>query len=370
MGLKPSNERAGGSRGTLAFVDVRVFDGTRMREGETVWVDGERIARTGPAAAGLPAGASTVVDGTGRTLLPGFIDAHVHLGLHKPETVLKGGVTTARDLGWPAGRIFPLRQRLATGSQLGPSLMAAGPMITARGGYPLRAGWAPPGTAREVVSPGQAREVVAELAMLGAAVIKVAQEPRQGPVLPLAVLRAVVDEAHVAGLRVTSHVGSLDELEVAAEAGIDELAHGLWASVLIPPPTLQRMVQQGMAIVPTLHIDPSPERLRNLARFLEGGGQVVYGTDMGNAGPPPAIDPSEIALMVTAGMTVPQALASATSGAADYLGLAGLGRIAVGATADLILVEGNPAEEPAALARTVMVVQAGRVVARNSNVAL
>jgi imidazolonepropionase-like amidohydrolase len=67
--------------------------------------------------------------------------------------------------------------------------------------------------------------------------------------------------------------------------------------------------------------------------------------------------------MVTAGMTVPQALASATSGAADYLGLAGLGKIAVGATADLVLVEGNPAEEPAALARTVMVVRAGRVVA-------
>ena len=74
--------------------------------------------------------------------------------------------------------------------------------------------------------------------------------------------------------------------------------------------------------------------------------------------------------MLMAGMTVPQALASATSGAADYPGLAGMGRIAVGATADLILVEGNPAEEPAALARTVMVVQAGRVVTGNSNVDL
>ncbi len=362
MGLKQRTESAGWSRGTIAFAGVRVFDGARIREGQTVRVDGERIAHAGPAGAGLPARASRVVDGKGRSLLPGFIDAHVHLGLHEPRTVLKGGVTTARDLGWPARQIFALRERLATGSQLGPRLMAAGPMITARGGYPLRAGWAPPGTAREVVSPGHAREVVAELAMLGAAVIKVAQEPRQGPVLPLAVLRAVVDEAHRAGLSVTSHVGSLEELDIAIEAGIDELAHGLWDSELIPPSTLQRMVQQGMAIVPTLHIDPSPERLRNLGRFLDSGGQVVYGTDMGNAGPPPGIDPTEIALMVTAGMTVPQALASATSGAADYLGLAGLGRIAVGATADLVLVEGNPAEEPAALARTGMVVRAGRVV--------
>src|SRR5467141_1689692 len=160
MGLKQRNERASSSRGTLAFVDVRVFDGTHLREAQTVRTDGERIAHAGPAAAGLPASTSRIIDGKGRTLLPGFIDAHVHLALHKPQTVLKGGVTTARDLGWPAAQIFLLRERLATGSELGPRLIAAGPMLTARGGYPRRAGWAPPGTAREVTSPGHAREVV------------------------------------------------------------------------------------------------------------------------------------------------------------------------------------------------------------------
>lgn len=91
---------------------------------------------------------------------------------------------------------------------------------------------------------------------------------------------------------------------------------------------------------------------------------------MGNAGPPPGIDPTEIALMVMAGMTVPQALASATSGAADHLALAGLGDDRRGATADLILVEGNPAEKPAALARTVMVVGAAESSTETPNVAL
>src|SRR5260370_41101876 len=102
MGLKQRTESAGWSRGTIAFAGVRVFDGARMREGQTVQGDGERIAHAGPAGAGLPARASRVVDGKGRTLLPSFIDAPVHLGLHEPRTELHGRVATARGLGSPA----------------------------------------------------------------------------------------------------------------------------------------------------------------------------------------------------------------------------------------------------------------------------
>ncbi|MGH9269430.1 MAG: amidohydrolase family protein [Acidimicrobiales bacterium] len=187
------------------------------------------------------------------------------------------------------------------------------------------------------------------------------RDRRSGPTLPPEVLRAVVEEAHAAGLKVTSHLGSLAELQIALDAGVDELAHGLWSDEEIPDALIHRMVAQGMVVVPTLHIHPSPTRLRNLGRFVDARGRVVYGTDMGNLGPPPGVDPEELALMVGAGMTPLRALSAATSDAARHLALPGRGRIVPGALADLLLVEGNPLEDLSTLARPVLVMREGRV---------
>lgn len=312
-----------------------------------------------PGSVDLPAG-SRVLAGHGRTLLPGFIDTHVHLGLCRPAGVLAKGITTARDLGWEPGAIGGLRETLAGDPAAGPRLLAAGPMLTAPRGYPARARWCPRGTAVEVRSAADARQAVDALAAWGAAVIKVAQEPRAGPTLSPDVLREVVDTAHGHGLRVTSHCGALTELQRALEAGIDELAHGLWSTEAIPTAVVERMVAAGMAVVPTLHIDPSPARIANLGRFGAAGGRVVYGTDMGNSGPPQGIDPAELALMVQAGMPVDAALAAATSRAAEYLGLEGRGRVAEGAAADLVLVDGDPAADFRVLARPLVVLRDGR----------
>jgi len=324
-----------------------------------VVVSGGRVVTVGlPGAVDLPAGAR-VLEGPARTLLPGFIDAHVHLGLCRPARVLAGGITTARDLGWERRSIGALREALAGDPDAGPRLLAAGPMLTAPRGYPARAGWCPRGSALEVRSAADARQAVDGLAAWGAAVIKVAQEPRAGPTLAPDALRAVVDAAHGHGLRVSSHCGALSQLERALEAGVDELAHGLWSNEAVPLPVVERMVAAGMTVIPTLHIDPSPARIANLRHFLAAGGRVAYGTDMGNAGPPPGIDPTELALMVQAGMPVEAALAAATSGAAGYLGLGGRGRVAEGAAADLVLVEGDPAADLRVLARPLLVLRDG-----------
>jgi len=113
--------------------------------------------------------------------------------------------------------------------------------------------------------------------------------------------------------------------------------------------------------VPTLHIDPSPARRAGVRRFVARGGRVVYGTDLGNQGPPPGVDTEELRLLVEAGLEPGQALAAATSLSADHLGVAGLGRVAPGATADLLLVDGDPLTDLNALSRVRLVTRDGRV---------
>src|SRR3712207_8677447 len=81
--------------------------------------------------------------------MPGFVDAHVHIGCADAGEVLRRGVTTVRDLGWPPERIFDVARASASPSFDGPLVLAAGPILTAPGGYPTPAAWAPRGTGRE-----------------------------------------------------------------------------------------------------------------------------------------------------------------------------------------------------------------------------
>jgi imidazolonepropionase-like amidohydrolase len=342
----------------FAVIGTRVFNGFEFLEDQTVVVTDGTITAFGPSSGAEVPTEAEIFEGKNRTLLPGFVDAHVHIGFYDPKTVLAGGITAARDLGWPAKEVFPLAERLRASTQEGPMLLASGPMITCPGGYPSRAEWAPPGTALEVRNEEEATEAVRGLTSEGAAIIKVAQDPRAGPVLEPEVLKAVVDEAHRAGLHVTSHLGGLDHLKIALASGVDELAHGLWSDEEIPEEVIERMVAQGMKVIPTLHIDPSPVRIQNLRRFHEAGGKVIYGTDMGNTGPPPGIDPTELKLMHEAGMSIEQVLASATS-AASHLGLKNRGVIEAGAPADLVLVDGDPRDDFRVLSNVVRVIRSG-----------
>jgi imidazolonepropionase-like amidohydrolase len=350
----------------LAVVDVAVFDGGGGPPvpGRTVVAAGGVIERVGPAGRTVPPPGAVVVDGAGATLLPGFVDAHVHLDFYPPAQVLAGGVTTVRDLGWPAGRLAALRAQAAAPGAASPRLLAAGQIVTVPGGYPTRAPWAPPGTARPVDGPAEATAAVAELAEAGAAVIKVALDDRVGPTLAAPVLAALVGAAAERGLGVTAHVGTAPEAAKALAAGVAELAHWPFDPRPLPDPLVDALAESVVA-VPTLHIDPSPARRAGMRRFVARGGRVVYGTDLGNQGPPPAVDVEELRLLVEAGLGPGQALAAATSLAADHLGLAGTGRVAPGARADLLLVDGDPLADLAALSRVRLVTRDGRVAANS-----
>ena len=327
-------------------------------ENARVSIDSDGTVRIEPAV-GDPD-----VLGRGLLVVPGFIDAHVHIGFFDPREVLTGGVTTVRDLAWPPEIVFDLARRSVDASFAGPRILAVGPMLTVAGGYPTRAAWAPAGTGRVLAGEDDARAAVRDLHAAGACAVKVALNAAAGPTLPAAVLEAIVDESHRHGLKVTGHVDGLDELVKAVDAGMDELAHMLMSDETIPDDLIVEMVRQGVAIVPTLSCRFGHGRtlaVDNLRRFLEAGGRVVYGTDLGNDGPRPGIDVLEVTAMAEAGMTALDIIRSATVTSAEWLGLDDSGVIADGRRADLIGVPLAALDDPRGLADVRLVIRGGRV---------
>ena len=290
-------------------------------------------------------------------VLPAAADRHVHIELSDPAAVLDGGVTAVRDLGWPADRIFPLADLSELPTFDGPLVRAAGPMLTVRDGYPTRAGWAPPGTGREIVDVDDAVAAVRELSRSGATAIKVSLNAEAGPVVSDAELAAICDTAHEVELPVTAHTQGPGQVERALGAGVDELAHTPWTHRLADG-VVERCAAQ-LRIVSTLDIlsfgRDTPElrtAVDNLRRFHDAGGAVIYGTDLGNGPIPPGIDLRELRLLLDAGLTHDEMLRALTRAPIER-----------GAPADLIAVDGDPLTNLGALARITMVFRGGRLAA-------
>lgn len=325
-------------------------------------IDGGVVAAAGPAADIEPPPGARLERLEDCTLVPGFIDMHVHIGLSDPVRVLTGGVTAARDLAWPPNDIWPLVAASRAPGFAGPMLFAAGQMLTAPGGYPLRAAWAPPGTGLAVASPAEAEEAVARQADAGACVIKIALNPAAGPVLDDPTLAAIVAAAHARALKVTGHVYGVDQLERALRAGVDELAHMLMSEERIPDELLTAMVAAGMAVVSTLAIRTGLDlelAIDNTRRFVAAGGLLLYGTDLGNAGPRPGIDRREVDALARAGLDPRAVVASATVAAAEHLGHDG-GALEQGRRADVVALSGEPLAHHADLCAVRAVWRAGQ----------
>ncbi|MBI4260708.1 MAG: amidohydrolase family protein [Actinobacteria bacterium] len=314
------------------------------------------VVRYAGPAEGAPAAGGEVLEVDG-FLLPAPADRHVHIGLSDPGAVLLGGVTAVRDLAWPADEIFALADASEGPSFTGPLIRASGPMLTAPGGYPTRSAWAPPGTGLEIGDPADVEGAVAALAARGATQVKVSLNAEAGPTPDDAVLAAIVSAARERRIPVTAHVQGRGEAERALGAGVDELAHCPWTEEL-DDRLIRSMARSGMRVVSTLHIHAlggETEGLRralgNLRRFHRAGGDVLYGTDLGNGAIPPGIDVDEAALLAEAGLST-EAILRAMHRAPLF----------PGAPADLITLAEDPLESPEAFRAVGLVVRAGRVV--------
>lgn len=315
-----------------------------------ITIEGRRFAAVGET---VPDGVETL-DLAGGWVVPGFIDCHVHMQFADPAAVLAGGVTTVRDLGGPPTAAQALR------GQTPLRVLVAGRILTAVGGYPTRS-WGADGTGREVIDAEDAVVAVEEQLAAGAIVLKIALEEAGGaPVPNLATLQAIVRRGTEGNLRTTAHVGSSAMLDLALEAGVRELCHLPLHDV--SEAEMVRVAEAGIVLVPTLEIrGQDPAALDAVRAFREAGGEVLYGTDLGNGGTAPGIEVAEVRAMLAAGMTPDDVLRAATTDPALYLGL-DTGRLEPDRIADLVVLGADPFGDPAAYDDVRLVVADGEIV--------
>jgi imidazolonepropionase-like amidohydrolase len=350
----------GSVRGDVIVTADRVFDGRNVIGHGVVVLRGNRVVAVGRQS-DISATAPKWIALGNATVLPGFVDLHVHL---LGEGQRLSPVTTVRDVGAQEEGLSLVRNRRGE-----PRVFYAGPLLTVPGGYPTQFfGGRIAGVVHNVA---EARAAVRRLAREGATVIKVAVEWGPGgdwPVLSPTQLAAIVDQAHALGLPVTAHTSSMAAARRAFEAGVDELAHMPCRG---EDPTLMRdLVANGIEIVGTLDVRQGRCPVVAYARaFVRAGGTLLYGSDYGNPGISTGLDVNELRLMVRAGLSTTEALTNATARAGEQLGVEKLGTLTVGAPADVVGVDGNPFVDlgqlriPSLLVvRGVLVVEGGRIV--------
>lgn len=358
--------------------------------------------------------ADSVIDLSTKTVVPGLIDLHVHLtgdpggdfreeavdpdewgvvmGVKNAALTVKAGFTTVREAGSAQNTAFVLRRGTAEGRIVGPRIVAAGPALSIVGGHGDVTGFrndvlAALETGYTCTGPVECAEKVRKSSRAGADVIKITATggvlSQQGRGLEAHFTNeemvSIANTAHSLGLKVMAHAHGARGIEAAAAAGIDSIEHGTFADEA----ALKVMKANGTAIVPTLMalegvrarlgkgiytptvevkarqaIEAAGRQVR-LAKAM--GVTVAFGTDAGvfehgsNAG--------EFALLVKAGMTPTEALASASTVAAKTLGMENeIGRIAVGYSADLVAVSENPLTNIRTLEKADWVMVRGRVV--------
>jgi len=325
-------------------------------------INGNRIAAVGPKDEIEIPREAVIIDLHDSTILPGFIDAHVHNGYHDLNLKVwaQEGITTVRDLGVSFELdAFVIRDRLSSDPKCA-RLVAAGPILTVPDGFP-------PGTiGLRITSVQDAGEKTANLIDKGANVIKVALESRAGSILSAEQLSAIVQTAHQRNKPVSAHVTTLRDMCQALESGIDDMAHTAGLDP-VPEEVIQRMADSNVSWVTTLAATGNKIRsgcIENLNRFVKAGGRAVYGTDAGYI-PYPEIGMSiqELEFMKEAGMTPLQVIMAATRDAAWVCGIANdVGTLERGKIADVLVIDGNPLEDLKALSRVQLVIRDGIII--------
>ncbi len=417
-GIEATPETSPTTVSSVLLRNARIIDGTgaKPREGVDVLVTDGVIVRI-DASLVAPADAR-VVDLGGRTLLPGFIDAHVHLSFSPPNTYAEGvveqmqanladaalvgarnardtlmaGFTTVRNVGGSlADRA--LRDAIAEGLVPGPRMLVANHAIGITGGHcdgtnSLRPDLLPDAQDyRHGVADGieEVRKAVRYQIKHGADVIKVcatggvlSQGDAVGaPQLDPGELRAAVEAANRADRKVAAHAHGNQGIREAVEAGVHSIEHGS----ILDEPTVRMMKSRGTFLVPTVYVakavetqadegrlseesaakahEIAPKMRRSFAMAYDGGVKIALGSDAGVF--PHGDNGKEFSTMVQLGMSPMDAIVAGTSRGAELLGLTNVGQVREGMLADLVVVEGDPLADVTVLEAPAMVMKGGAI---------
>lgn len=371
--------------------------GADARRNVVVRIDGDRIAEVRDATKATPG--SGDFDARRWSVVPGLVNCHEHLSFKArrgsiaemmalPDATLAlqaaesarwdigQGITTVRSTGDKNFIDVAMARATASGMAPGPRVVAAGPPLLMSGGHGYPLGW-------EVDGADGFRVATRKLLKNGSDFVKIIASgglaktrPNEGTMhleLTLDEIRAAVEVAHHAERKVAAHAHGPEAVELVLAAGVDSVEHG----TLLTPELIQRMVEQGTYLVPTLSqihrfayrgvelgkpqsyqdsaLEIWDETFDRFRAAVRAGVKFVSGTDgVGDL-------KEEIEHFVRAGATPVQAIHAASGRAAELLGLP-VGVVAKGKLADLVVVEGDPSEDVSALRKVVTVIQGGKVV--------
>ena len=387
----------------LVIRDVRLIDGTgsapqprvslEVSNGRVAWI-GDESARP------KRSGHQEDINGQGLTLIPGLIDCHEHFtgdgGMDAMDRLLNdtpeeftlkavgncrralmSGVTSARDVGARHAININIARQTAAGAIPGPRIIASGEWFQFPGTWPA-------GLTRSTETTEELLQGIQDMVQRGAGLIKVGAtgfrpSGEQFASMPRDALDVAVRASHDAGLKIAAHCHGFDGTRLAVEAGIDSIEHATYTDQA----TVEIMAEKGTYMVPTMSTWDARERLASqmgwsrdqmadiydrrensiasFRRALQAGVRIATGTDAGGSPARHGFVAREVELMVENGMTPQQALEASTREAADLLGILDqAGTIEVGKQADLVLIDGDPLSDPAALRHIWAVFQSGR----------